>query len=48
MENLANSNEEIDNEFSLAIFNVSNESDDIEIKLDEDFEAYASDVGRRC
>ncbi len=35
-------------EFSLEIFNVSNEIDDIEIKLDENFEASPSDVGRRC
>ncbi len=34
-------------EFSLEIFNVSNEIDDIEIKLDENFEAMTSEVGRR-
>jgi hypothetical protein len=35
-------------EFSLDIFNVSQESDDIQIKLDENFEVSPSDMGRRC
>lgn len=35
-------------EFSMEIFNVSRESDDIEIKLDENFEALTDMVGRRC
>jgi hypothetical protein len=35
-------------EFSLEIFNVSQETDDIEIKLDESFEMMSSEVGRRC
>jgi hypothetical protein len=46
-----NSNENMNaevQEFSLEIFNVSQESDDIEIKLDENFEVHPSDVGRRC
>lgn len=35
-------------EFSLDIFNVSQETDDIQIKLDENFEAVPSEMGRRC
>jgi hypothetical protein len=35
-------------EFSLDMFNVSQESDDIQIILDENFEAAPSDIGRRC
>jgi hypothetical protein len=35
-------------EFSLDIFNVSQESDEIEIKLDEDFNADVDSLGRRC
>lgn len=35
-------------EFSLDLFNVSQENDDAQIRLDENFEALASDLGRRC
>ena len=35
-------------EFSLDIFNVSQESDDIHITIDENFEVSSSDLGRRC
>lgn len=45
MENQQNTQNE---EFNLDIFNVSQEADDIEIRLDESFEAYTDLVGRRC
>lgn len=35
-------------EFSLDMFNVSQETDDIQIQLDENFEPTISDAGRRC
>ncbi len=41
-------NDQSNQEDILAMFNVSGESDDIEIKLDENFEASTDMVGRRC